>query len=412
LEQRVAERTRELADSEGRYRLLAENSLDVIVRGRLDGTVLYASPASLRLLGCHPDELLGRSIETILHADDIAVARHVLERLRNDQEEILCAYRARHGRGYDIWCEGAFRALREPDGTAVDGFLVTIRDITQRKEAEDAAREAMTVATRANQAKSLFVASMSHELRTPLNAINGFAEMLAQGLAGELTDKQRTYVGYVLRSGNILLGLVDDVLTFASIDSAPLSVALEPISVEDVLEDIEPTALRMAADKSISFSIEKFALPLPQIVANPRRLVQVLINLCSNAIKYNRPGGSVVVSAAIDSPGMVALSVSDTGIGIPADAYDSIFEPFNRLGAEAGAIEGTGVGLTICRRLVAAMNGRIVVSSEVGAGSRFTVLLPAAPGGLARTDTRNAMAEFVDDGIMAPRSPYCHPRQQ
>ncbi len=389
LEQRVAERTAELSASEGRYRLLAENSMDIIVRGNLDGIRDYVSPACYRLFGYRTDELLGLAIDSSMHPDDVGKVHQVLDRLREEQNDILATFRMRRKNGDYVWCEVAFRLFREREGEAPTGFLATFRDITLRKMAEERAVAAMNEANRANRTKSLFLASMSHELRTPLNAIIGFAEMLQGEFKGALNPAQAEYVGYILRSGNLLLMQVQDLLSFASLDAAPLQIKLEPVDLDTVLDEIEPTIGQMARSKSVGLSIARVGSDAPRLLSNHHRLAQVLTNLCSNAIKYNRPGGSVEISADFSAAGSVGVTVSDTGIGIAHDRHDALFEPFNRLGAEAGAIEGTGIGLSICKRLTDAMGGRIVFSSESGAGSRFTVILPTADAG---ADAREANA--------------------
>jgi len=378
LEQRVLERTAALSESERQYRLLAENSMDVIVHGDFDGTRRYVSPGSLKLFGYAPEELLQQRITSVVHPDDMAEVNQTLAQLRDEKDQLLCVYRLRKKDGTYVWCEGAFRRFVTGDDRVPSGFLVTLRDITPRKLAETAAITAMNEANRANRAKSLFLASMSHELRTPLNAIMGFSEMLSAEFSDPLTDRQAEYVGYILRSGNALLTLVQDLLDFASIDGAPVRVDMRPVALDMIFDEIGFAMAPMAKDRSIRFEITRSGPDAPAVLADRRRLVQVMANLCSNSIKYNRPGGSVVVAASFEEMGWVTFSVTDTGLGIPAGKQAEIFEPFNRLGAEAGVIEGTGVGLTICKRLMDAMGGRISFSSTVGVGSRFMVMLPIA----------------------------------
>jgi len=376
LEQRVLERTAALSERERQYRMLAENSMDVIVHGDFNGTRRYVSPASLKLFGYTPEELLTHRITSIVHPDDLDEVKGTLERLRQEDVERLCVYRLRKKNGNYVWVEGAFRRLLTGDARTPSEFLVTLRDISQRKQAEAAAQEAMIAANRANRAKSLFLASMSHELRTPLNAIMGFGEMLETAMFGPLTERQAEYVGYILRSSGMLLVLVQDLLDFAHIDTAPVRVDLQPVALDMIFDELGFAVSQMAQDRSIKLKILRSEPGAPVILADRRRLVQVLANFCSNSIKYNRPGGSVTVVASFDEPGWVTLSVTDTGFGIAAEKQAEIFEPFNRLGAEAGTIEGTGVGLTICKRLMDAMGGSISFSSTPGVGTRFVAMLP------------------------------------
>ncbi|MDZ5650321.1 MHYT domain-containing protein [Nitrospirillum sp. BR 11828] len=231
----------------------------------------------------------------------------------------------------------------------------------------------------ANQAKSEFLASMSHELRTPLNAVLGFAQLMDYNKVQEpMTPKQQRGVQQILKNGNHLLRLIDDVLDLARIDAGQLTLSLEPVNPRQVVDDVL-TALQPVAEKARVAVITALPDASPPVLADRTRLVQVISNLISNAIKYNRPGGTVRITLdAAAAPDRVALSVGDTGNGIATDRLGDLFQPFNRLGQEYGDIPGTGIGLTITRRLLDAMNGTIEVASVPGEGSTFTLTLPAA----------------------------------
>jgi PAS domain S-box-containing protein len=249
-------------------------------------------------------------------------------------------------------------------------------DITERRRAEQALRE-KAAAVQASAAKSQFLARMSHELRTPLNAVLGFAQLLGNDVADGLSAQQRQRVDRIHSAGLHLLALIDDVLDLATIESDALPLAHEAVSLQSSLDDVLQWTQLQAAQADVQVRSQ----PLRGWVrADPRRVRQILSNLISNAIKYNRPGGQVWVSASPSTHrGQPAwtLSVHDTGRGLTPEQRAQLFQPFNRLGAERGGIPGTGIGLAIVHHLVRLMGGDVSVLSEPGQGSEFRVTLPA-----------------------------------
>jgi len=229
----------------------------------------------------------------------------------------------------------------------------------------------------ANGAKSEFLANMSHELRTPLNAVIGFSELLRLRRGPDvLSDRQIEAVDQIHTAGRHLLALIEEVLDFAKIESGKISISVEAIDAQEVAEGLFGS-FKLAADHAgVSLTIAAAAEPVT-VRADHLRLRQVLSNLISNAIKYNRPQGSVIVEVR-GAAGRVLLSVTDTGLGIPADRMADLFEPFERLGREVSNVEGAGLGLALTRRLVEAMDGELRVESWESVGSTFTVDLPAA----------------------------------
>ena len=255
------------------------------------------------------------------------------------------------------------------DGGAIIGYLLIGTDNSARKLVESRLQEAMEAADKANRAKSDFLSSMSHELRTPLNAILGFAQLLDSG-APVPTPTQKRSIDQILKAGWYLLELINEVLDLALIESGRLTLSNEPVSLGEVMAECRAMVEPQARSRGIRMTFQEFQLPR-FITADRTRVKQVLINLLFNAIKYNRPEGSVVVEATVVTPGSVRISVRDTGIGLAPEHLSQLFQPFNRLGREASAEEGTGIGLVVTKRLVDLMGGRIGVESVVGQGSVF-----------------------------------------
>src|SRR5205814_655789 len=237
--------------------------------------------------------------------------------------------------------------------------------------------EAMAAADKANRAKTDFISSMSHELRTPLNAILGFAQLLESG-SPPPTSPQNRNLDQILKAGWYLLELINEVLDLALIESGKVTLSREPVSLAEVMLEcramIEPQALQ----RGIVMTFPRFELP-QFISADRTRLKQVLINLLFNAVKYNRPQGSVAVECAPGlPPGSLRISVRDTGAGLAKEQLAQLFQPFNRIGKETGGEEGTGIGLVVTKRLVELMGGTIGVESAAGVGSVFWVELDRA----------------------------------
>lgn len=252
-------------------------------------------------------------------------------------------------------------------------------------------------ADEANQAKSAFLSSMSHELRTPLNAILGFAQLLASQVSVS-QDKRQEFVGYILKAGNHLLVLINEVLDLAKIESGTLTLSLEPVALVDVMQECEKMIAPIATKRAITlaFSVDSNV----HVTADRTRLKQILLNLLSNAIKYNREGGSVEISTVMSGKS-IRIVVKDTGNGLSPAQIEQIFQPFNRLGQEVGPEEGTGIGLVVTKRLVEMMNGEIGVESQVGVGSVFWLTLQACDavrnGHVPELEKRSAVAVSKKD---------------
>jgi PAS domain S-box-containing protein len=264
---------------------------------------------------------------------------------------------------------GHGRQLRVTDRKTADhGTVMTIADIT------DDARRAEELRA-ASAAKSDFLSSMSHELRTPLNAILGFAQLLERDRKQPLSERQLERLGHVLRGGEHLLRLIDDVLDLSRIEAGRLSLSSEPVDLVEVLAEVVHTLEPMAARAQIQIAADALPAGAPRVIADRTRLAQVLMNFGSNAIKYGKARGHVILRPVL-SHDSARILVIDDGIGIPEGKRDKIFEPFQRAGQEAGPIQGTGIGLTISKRLAELMHGSVGFRSEIEVGSEFWIDLP------------------------------------
>jgi len=265
------------------------------------------------------------------------------------------------------------------------GFGAVVEEITERKRAESDMMAAKAGAEKANRAKTDFLSGMSHELRTPLNGILGFAQLLASDSLS-LTPSQKRSIDQILKSGWYLLDLINEILDLALVESGKVMLSREPVSLDDVMLECRATIEQQAQKRDINVQFPRFDTPC-FVTADRTRLKQVLINLVFNAVKYNRPAGMVAVDVILKPPHSIRISVRDTGAGLAPAQLAQLFQPFNRLGKEGGAEEGTGIGLVVAKRLVELMGGSIGAESAVGVGSVFWIELSvAAPPQLAAGD--------------------------
>jgi len=272
----------------------------------------------------------------------------------------------------------------------------TIQDITERKRAEDLVRQSRDAAEAANRAKSAFLSSMSHELRTPLNAVLGFGQVLAGDTINPLSPDQREAVEHIVGGGEHLLSLISDVLELSRIEAESPAVSLAPLDTAEVLQATMKLAGGMGEKANVTIRLAECDPGLPPVLADQRRLSQALLNLITNAVKYNRPGGQVHIACEMAGEARLRFSVADTGYGILPEHKAKLFEPFDRLGQENSDIEGTGIGLTITKQLVEAMGGRIDCVSIEGKGSLFWIDLPAANPANPPSVKRKAVPPAVD----------------
>ncbi len=269
---------------------------------------------------------------------------------------------------------GAGHTFRMTDRRTLEGGMVsTLWDVTEDVELVAERERAQKLAEDASAAKSEFLSSMSHELRTPLNSILGFAQLLQIDKKTPLNERQKDKLEHVLKGGEHLLRLIDDILDLSHIEAGRVMVSPEPVAVSDVLSEVKTALEPMAERAGITLSFEESRA---RVVADRTRFAQILINFGSNAIKYGKAGGRATLRVSEPRPGSVRISVEDDGLGIPFEKQDRLFQPFQRAGQETGPIQGTGIGLAITKRLAELMRGQVGFESSPGVGSRFWVELP------------------------------------
>ena len=341
----------------------------------LDGHFTEVNQRFAEITGRPRHSLIGLHFQEITHPEDVAFDLAQIESTVNGLQDRY-AMEKRYLRPDGGVVHALVKVVLQRDALGLPRqFISVIEDISERMRMQEALGSARA-AEKASKAKTEFLSRMSHELRTPLNAMLGFAQLLRVDPRNPLSDAQRQKVDHIERAGAHLLAMMTDVLDLSRIEAGSLPMSIETLAVSRAMEEAVAMVSNQAAAANLMLS---HTLPEAGLYvrADLVRLRQVLVNLLSNAIKYNRPGGRVMIEA-MPVQSDVVITVTDTGMGIPDDMQAHLFEPFNRLGAERTAIEGTGIGLVIVKRLLDLMDGRIEVSSAAGMGSSFRVRLPIA----------------------------------
>jgi PAS domain S-box-containing protein len=375
------EATEELRRSEERLRLLIQSVKDyAIFMLNPDGTVASWNEGAERAKGYTASEIIGQSFERFYPAEKIAEGfpRYELEMAAREGRFEDEGWRLRKD-GTRFWANVVITALRDPATNELIGFAKITRDLTERKAAEDRALEdarRITEVEAANRAKAEFLAAMSHELRTPLNAISGYVELLESGLRGPVNETQVEDLGRIKRSGQHLLSIINDLLNFSRLEAGTVHYDITTFDVAQALDQVRVMVEPLAAAKSIELS---WPASDSRLIARGdiAKVEQILVNLIGNAVKFTEDGGRITISQ-LKRPYDVHLVVTDTGIGIPDDQLEAIFEPFVQVGRTlSSSHEGTGLGLAISRDLARAMAGDLTATSTMGVGSTFTLCLPS-----------------------------------
>jgi PAS domain S-box-containing protein len=368
-----------LAESEQRYRQIIEEAVDIVYTTNFRGYFTYVSPPIQKLTGYPPEELVGTHYLELIPVEwQEKVQSFYYQQFQERERETRLEFPIVTRTGEEKWVEQTVTLLIERD--RVTGFQSIVRDVTERKRAEEALALAHEQVLEASRLKSQLLANVSHDLRSPLGSILGYTEMLQAGVYGSLAEQQYTALTEVIDSTEQLLNFVNNLLGQAQIESGKVVLNVRPFAPVDLLEAIQSTVKALAQAKGLEV-ISKVAPDMPTNLSGDLYwLRQILVNLVSNAAKFTDQG-TVKVQIYQSDENYWAIKVSDTGCGIPAEAQSYIFEPFRQVEEVATRKQhtGSGLGLSIVKQLTAFMGGRVTLTSEVGQGSTFTVLLPLTP---------------------------------
>jgi cell cycle sensor histidine kinase DivJ len=373
------QRAADLAAAEGAtmYRFLADNAMDLITRHGSDGRIRFASPSAQSLLGCSPDTLVGTVPAALVHPDDLRAIQAAFMEASYFERAASAEIRLKRADGTFVWAEIRCRPAAPARGKASEIVAVT-RDISERKNHEQALIEARDLAEQANRAKSSFLANMSHELRTPLNAIIGFSEVMTHEMFGPVgSPRYLEYSRLIHESGSHLLELINGILDMSKIEAGKFELSEEIFDFKEVAEACV-RFVRQPADRAGVVLRIAVASGARVIFADKRAIKQILVNLLSNGVKFTPRGGDVRVLAGLDSRG-IEIAVSDSGVGISRQDLERLGQPFEQVeGEHVRSKEGTGLGLALVKALASMHGGEAFIESVLGEGTTVRVRLPYA----------------------------------
>lgn len=365
--------------NEERWRLAVEGGGQGVWDWDAEKRGLYFSDAWKAIVG-HAGNEVGSQVKEWLcrvHPDDLPHAKAKLAaHLRGETPVYAVEHRMRHKHGHDVWVLNSGKVVRRAKNGRAQRMVGTMIDVTSQRHAESSLRD-KRAAELANIAKSEFLSRMSHEMRTPLNAVIGFTQLLLSRQDVPDAEEVRDYAEHVLRAGEHLLALTNDVLDLQHVQDGRVELDTVDVPLDGMVKQVIGLLEGAALERGVRF--DNHVPADVEVRADERRLRQVLMNIASNAVKFNRPAGVVRWSIELNSDATrVRLSVEDTGSGLKPAQLDRLFQPFERLGKETSTIEGTGLGLIIARSLTVAMGGSLHVASSAGVGTRVIVELPMA----------------------------------
>ncbi|WP_419252737.1 PAS domain S-box protein [Caulobacter sp. ErkDOM-YI] len=390
----------ELAASESRYRLLADNASDMIAAFGPSGDIRFVSPACRPILGYTPEEMFGRRVIDMTHPDDAPLLRvNYAELIARGPSAISepFQYRGRHKDGHWVWLEGQPKLFFDADTGKLAAIQDVVRDITSRKALEQALELARAEAEAAAVVKAEFLSNMSHELRTPLTAVLGFSRLIED--QPELSPATRRFVDRVSNAGKALMSTVNDILDFSKLEAGQVEIVVTPSDPRQILEDAMDLFSGQAQEKGLDLVMTGLdGLPSGLTLAADR-IRQILLNLIGNAVKFTDSGRVELEAQWTARTGLFRVTVTDSGAGIPTDRLDQLFKRFSQVdGSSTRKHGGSGLGLAICKGLVDAMGGQIGATSQAGQGSCFWFELPAAKVSLDEAGTDGQAAAVIPEG--------------